>query len=303
MGRKFAPVKDRMEVYKLVRSAVESGGTTSPARLRRQLERSGYQLPSRETIRLWAVGATSPMSGKRLFTPEPSEELSLFIGVALGDGWRDSADGGKRIRLKVRSLGLASEFANAGSKILGKTSPYRVWKTIDEGGPWYNVKVTSFMLYDFFESPVAEVQRLVEHYPRGFLRGFATAEGCPSVNISKKGPALHVGVVISNSNKRLLKFSRKLLLGLGFHPGKIRLNMPKGKKTNLSTATKAGWLVSLSRFKEVSRFASLIGFADEKKQRKLNEALKMIKVYGSIEAARLWAESYEKIGKRWTLKS
>lgn len=246
VGRKFAPIEDRMQVYRLVRSAVESQKATSATRLLRELQSTGYQLPSRNTILRWIASKTSPLSGKRLFSPEASENLSFFIGAWLGDGWGDTNDGGKRMLLKVRSFDFAREFARSAEKILGKTDSYWVRRIIDPSGSWFQVKVTSFMLYDFMNQPLSNLRKFIEPCPRGFLRGIFTAEGFPSVNIfAKNGPGLAVGLGISNSDYSLLDFSKSLLTALGFNPGGIRLVQPAGTITNLARAVKPGWLMTL----------------------------------------------------------
>ena len=103
MGRRFAPISDRMKVYELVRRLVDAKGFLGVADLKKELATTGSTLPSKQTIRRWALAKTSPFSGKRIFNAQPSEELSFFLGAWIGDGWSDENDGGKRMLLKVRS--------------------------------------------------------------------------------------------------------------------------------------------------------------------------------------------------------
>lgn len=237
------------------------------------------------------------------FEPNPSEELSFFLGAWLGDGWADESDGGKRLLLKVRSYDFAKEFATSAEKILHKTDSYWVRRVFDKTGIWYLVKATSFLLYDFVNQPLDVLRATIEPFPVGFLRGIYTAEGNPSVNVSQRKRAwLDVGICLSNSDHRLLEFSRGLLLTLGFHPGRIRLNYPAGKVTNLSVAKKPGWLLSISRFAEVREFASTIGFGDSYKQRKLKDAISLIKKSGHLSAASDWTRLYEKRRGKWVPK-
>lgn len=303
MTRRFSPVADRMKAYGAVREPVESRGTTGPAEIRRVLEGNGFSLPSRQTIRRWALGKTSPFSGKRVFYSRPSEELSFFLGAWLGDGWADDNDGGKRLLLKVRSYDFAREFAVCAAKILGKTDSYWVRRVLDKHGRWYLVKVTSLMLFDFVNRPFKELAPLIERFPRGFLRGFFTAEGNPSVSIEQThGPYLNVGLVVSNSDRKLLDFTGDLLRESGFHPGKIRLNIAEGTRTNIGVARSPGWLMSLSRIEDARKFTKEIGFADSEKQAKLLEAIFFVDEFGRIRAAREWPRYYEKLGKKWVRK-
>jgi len=117
------------------------------------------------------------------FHPVPSDSLSFFLGAWLGDGWADEADGGKRLLLKVRSMSFADEFAAAATAVLGKQ--YRAREVHDKNGRWYQVKVTSMLLFEFVGRPFAELEPTIEQFPMSFLRAFATAEGNPSVSIER----------------------------------------------------------------------------------------------------------------------
>src|SRR2546425_5553429 len=139
MGRRFAPISDRMKVYELVRKLVDAKGFLGVADLKKELATTGSTLPSRETIRRWALAKKSPLSGKRIFNAQPSEELSFLLGAWIGDGWSDENDGGKRMLLKVRSDDFAKEFATfatSAAKILHKTDSYWVRRIVDETGMW-----------------------------------------------------------------------------------------------------------------------------------------------------------------------
>jgi intein-encoded DNA endonuclease-like protein len=301
---KFSPIKDRLRVYELVREAVKTGRYKGPAQFAREVESSGFRPPSRGTIRRWANGATSPFSGKRIFDGQPSPELSFFLGAWIGDGWADENDGGKRMLLKVRSYDFAKEFAECAAKILGKTDSYWVRRVTDKAGKWYLVKVTSFMLYEFANRPLADLRKSIEAYPRGFLRGIFTAEGNPSVSIEQtRGPYLSVGLEVSNNDYSLLEFLRHLLFGLGFHPGEIRININKGERTNLGVARQTGWHLSLSRVEDARQFVGIIGFADSEKQIKLTEAISLLDNFGWRGAASEWSKLYKKGGKKWTRMS
>ena len=300
MPKSAVSLLERARTYGAVREYARSNPGLGPSAATRELKRKGYTVPSRETVRHWILDATSPLTGVNVFTPLPSDELSFFLGSWLGDGWGDESDGGKRMRLKVRSQSFAVEFAHAASVLLSKSKDYRVWKTADEHGSWYNVKVTSVQLYKYVTQDLEVLRRVIVPFACGFLRGFATAEGCPSVSISKRrGPRIDVGVTISNSDLDLLCFSRDLLKEQGFRPGKIRLNFPEGHKTNISVATRDAWLLSVSRLDDVQKFADSIGFADSEKQTKLCDAIRFIRESGPIGGAKRWLERYEKVRHKW----
>jgi intein-encoded DNA endonuclease-like protein len=117
------------------------------------------------------------------------------------------------------------------------------------------------MLYRFVTQPLDNFREYIERCPKGFLRGFFTAEGSPTVSIANlESPQLGVGVTVSNSDSELLELARNLLVAKGLHPGKIRIGTSKGEKTNLGIARNTVWMMSLSGFRDVVLFADLIGF-------------------------------------------
>ena len=297
MSRRFAPLAFRARAYEEVRR-LAGQGLSGPAEIARELARAGAYVPSRNTIKRWAGGNASPTSGVRMFVPMPSEELSFFLGAWLGDGWADENDGGKRMRLKVRSSSFAASFAEAAGSVLQR-EPYRVWTTEDDAGPWYNVKLTSCLLYDFVRQDLDTLRPCITSKPKGFLRGFFTAEGNPSVSVAKRGPRLDIAVEISNSDYELLELTRDLLSSLGLTPSRIRLVQREGERTNLGRATKAGWLLMILHLADISRFASEVGFADVEKQRKLEEALHLVRAYGSEGAVHEWTARYQKVNRKW----
>src|SRR2546428_10461288 len=120
MGRRFAPISDRMKVYELVRRLVDAKGFVGVADLKKELATTGSTLPSIETIRRWALAKTSPFSGKRIFNAQPSRELSFFLGAWICDGWSDDNDGGERARLNVRSYDLGKGLGAGGAENLGE---------------------------------------------------------------------------------------------------------------------------------------------------------------------------------------
>jgi intein-encoded DNA endonuclease-like protein len=304
VGKRFTPVHDRLETYEAVRKRVEEGVPLEYSKLINDLRIAGYVLPSRMTLRRWIDGKTSPFSGKRIFIPRPSEELSFFIGAWLGDGWGDENDGGKRMLLKVRSYDFAKEFADCAAKILGKSDSYWVRRVHEEDGEWFLVKVTSFTLFEFVSQPFKDLHQYIHDSPRGFLRGFFTAEGNPSVSVENADvPYLGVGVDATNSDTELLNFARDLLLDIGYRPGKNRVSTEEGERTNFGVAKNTIYVFTLSTYDDVKRFASEIGFADSKKNEKLSDALTLIECFGKHKAVDEWKRFYQKIGRKWSKKS
>ncbi len=262
-------------------------------------------LPSRETIRRWNVGKTAPMTSVNKFDAEPSEELSFFLGAWLGDGWGDSADGGKRLFLKVRARQFAEEFANSATSILHKSIPYVARRIEDENGTWYQVKVTSLLLFELANRPFGDLTSCIGAHPIGFLRGFFTAEGNPSVSIGRgRGrPALQVTLCVSNTEKKYIRYAMKLVRQLGYRPTNITKGSTPGLQMSIGIhsfiTTKTEWQFRIARVGEVESFLMKIGFADTMKQEKAQTAVHLIKEFGSHLAAVEWSSMYSKIGRKW----
>lgn len=292
------PTLEREKIYDEVRRLKQADAGIDVRTVRRELAGRFPVLPSRMTLQRWLNGETSPTTSMNKFDSTPSDALSFFLGAWIGDGWADENDGGKRMRLKVRSKSFATEFAHSATKVLSKSSPYRVWTTEDEGGKWYNVKATSLTLYRFVNQPFEDFRATIIQNPKGFLRGFFTAEGNPSVSLSRRF-GLNVAVDLSNSDYPLLQEAQSMLCLLGFRPARIRLTMPKGSITNKGVATKSGWLLKLLKFCDVEKFSNDIGFADDVKQSKMIDALDLIRTYGSKDAGRRWTGSYKKYKGTW----
>ncbi len=165
MPGRFSPIEDRLKVYELLQQSVKAGSYRGPTKFLREMEVYGYELPRRETVRRWATGENSPLSGKRLFDYKASPELSFFLGAWIGDGWADDSDGGKRLLLKVRSYDFAKEFADCAAKVLHKTDTYWVRRVHDKRGRWFLVKVTSFQLYEFVNRSLSDLLSFIEAFP------------------------------------------------------------------------------------------------------------------------------------------
>jgi len=239
------------------------------------------------------------------FVPIASSELSFFLGAWLGDGWADEADGGKRLHLHVRSKDFAEEFANAATVVLRKASrPYRARLTKEDDGDWYDVKVTSVRLSRFLAQPFNVVAPIIERSPSGFLRGFSTAEGNPSVSVQSGPPVtLAVSVCFSNTELEHMKFARLQLEKLGYHPTNTTVGYKAGTphpiRGKIYVTTKTEWQFRLAILGEVQRFSEQIGFADQIKQDKIVTACALIGNLGSEKAADEWQELFEKKGRKW----
>ncbi len=240
---------------------------------------------------------------------KPSEELSFFLGAWLGDGWRDGSDGGKRLLLKVRSRQFAEEFARSATAILRTSSPYVARKVEEETGTWYQVKVTSVLLFKFVNRPLSEIVPCVEPRPCGFLRGFFTAEGNQSVSIgsSRGRRALQLTLCVSNTEIEYMRCAMSLVKQLGYHPSKITRGGRPGLERKIGSwsliTETTEWQFRLARLREIESFLAYVGFADPVKQSKTRTALNLVKELGAASAAMEWTRLYDKIGRKWARRT
>jgi hypothetical protein len=111
-----------------------------------------------------------------------------------------------------------------------------------------------------------------------------------------------LGISISNTDSALLEFCRRELIKQGFAPGRLKVDRFAGEKTNIAVVRNTLWQFNLSKKNDVANFAEAIGFADLKKQNKLEDAIKMIREYGHSGAIAHWTELYEKQSGDWIRK-
>jgi hypothetical protein len=298
---------ERQKVFDEVSRLRQQHGNLGVTALRSMLSPSFSKIPSRETLRRWLLGKTAPTTSLNTFEARPSPGLSFFLGAWLGDGWADESDGGKRLLLKVRARDFAEEFARAATVILEKKKPYRVRVVTGKRGTWYLVKVTSMLLYDFVNQPFSKLHRWIEPHALGFLRAFFTAEGNPIVSIQSRGPQLIVVLCVSNTDLDYLTYVNTTLVGMGYHPTRIRTSEIVGTERIIggvaTVVNKPCWQTKIVRVGEIDRFLSEIGFADQVKQEKATRARFLMEKHGTKEAAQKWREEYVLIRGVWVKKA
>lgn len=77
------------------------------------------------------------------------------------------------------------------------------------------------------------------------------------------------------------------------------MNRQAGARANLATVGHDECQFTISRLADVEQFARMIGFADERKQRRLDDALSLIHQYGAFQAVNHWIRAYEKQRRTW----
>jgi intein-encoded DNA endonuclease-like protein len=189
-----------------------------------------------------------------------------------------------------------------------KTKPYLARRTEEKYGVWYQVKVTSLLLYELANRPFEDLVPYIEPYPTGFLRGFFTAEGNPSISINRSHgrPVLQVTLCVSNTEIGYVHFAIKSVERLGYRPTNITRGDRPGLERTIGVrsfiTTKTEWQFRIARISEVESFLMKVGFADKLKQEKAWTALNLIKEFGAHAAAGEWAKMYVKVGRKWVRK-
>jgi intein-encoded DNA endonuclease-like protein len=300
---KELPVEERLKLYH------------EAIKLRKEFGLSSWKIGAKlgvspQTVDKWIYGKNKTCY-RNVTKFKPNREFSYIVGAFLGDGKfiRSIRNREFGIELKVKDKDFAEEFARCCNIALdGIKRNYDVWLANDGR---YKVRVRSKLLYQIFKKireNFGEIKNLVL-FPEDFLRGLADAEGSPLISVAydsrneKEYLKLRVRVV-SNNNLGIINFCGTLLRSLNLK-STSKICVKKGSKTKLPdgreiTSLHDTYEVIIQRFDDVKRFAKLVGFAIQRKQEKLEDAINTIEKYGTHgKAIQAWKELYEKINNRW----
>lgn len=211
----------------------------------------------------------------------PSKKLAWLIGYLLGDGYLTT---GWTIGMKTKDNDLKkfymkkfrewSEF-NKNKFLVGwERGQYKDWKK-DKIYPcrkkWV-VRVCSKEAWQFFkkfqDNPFYSLRFFPEEHWKFILKGLWDAEG----NITPYKSDNRIVIGLSNSNKEILKFYKKICSSLGFHP---RLTKRNGEET-----------INIYSLAEILDFVDKIGITVARKRKKvidrINELRKKREVYHKV---------------------
>jgi len=280
MGRKYLPRALRIKLYHDV-VVLRKCGLTYGRVIEEVYRRHGVRI-SKSHISYWIRGIHNPYKGRRIPSIEllePSEELAYVIGVVLGDGYVKKGSrvikgyNDVTIGLKARDREFVEEFARCLASVLGR-GPIRPGYMKSSGR--YVVEARSETLYELLRKPVDldGLKPYVEHCERcvaAFLRGFADSEGC----VDKHGY-----IYIINTNVELLTYVKALLKRLNIESTGAKLCIRQGTimrdpKTGKQYARNKDCYRIYIRTRSNTNFHKNIGFTIEKKQRRLEEYIKM----------------------------
>lgn len=259
----------------------------------------GIHVP-KGTVQNWILGIHNPiMRLHRYFEPIASPELSYVIGIVLGDGYTTVDKGRIIVGLTNKDKHLLRVFLRSVAKILKTPSAGRIVKGTQHG----TLKATlgSTLLGLFLRKPLSELTPFIEQYPAEFVSGFFDAEGCAAVGAG--GKSLSVNLRASNTNVTILQLIRGLLnekfgITSSIHVGRKPqgISLVHGEKVHFKRTVFA---LRISRRRDVVEFARKIGFASIRKQRKLEDGLRILQHYGPKEGRDEWTRLYSKVGDRW----
>ena len=221
------------------------------------------------TIRNWKKGKSKPRISLKI-----CKELGYVMGVIKSDCRKSYPT------LKVKDFDFASSYAKALEKVLDKKYlPHK------KGGYYWVVVGISALKYIASTS----LWKIIAYmFPSEFLKGFFDGDGGVNIGVSTK--QLIVLIHCANTDGELIDFVEKLLKFMGILPHKYKVHR---KSKDIYT-------IYISSKHDIEKFAYKIGFSIKRKQEKLEDALKILKSYGSgKKAIEKWMKLYYKRKGRW----
>lgn len=268
------PLVVRRALFERVRQLGEEG--LSQLQIQRRIkEETGYPL-SRSTISYWLRGIHTPYrhgrkeGGKRRRQLRVGPELSYILGAALGDGSTlyDEKRESYRVTLSAKDLDFVMEFARCFAVVTGKDAPYKI--RLRKDGKWV-CEGFSKAVCQLVKGGIEKLKPVVEQSDeniRAFIRGFCDAEG----GVIRSGY-----IIIVNTCKDLIDYIADLLQKLQI-AGKIyerklpKISIIKGRVAH--SRHEVIYRLKISRKDNLRRFAQLVGFVIQRKQRRLEEIIK-----------------------------
>ncbi len=239
----------------------------------------------------------SPESNR--FTASP--ELGFVIGAFLGDGsFVQDSDYHHFVKMAVRDFDLAEAFNKSLSVVLSR-QVNKITRTRNDGNVYYEAKYSSQPLGLFLEQPLHQLAPFIESFPIDFLRGLFSADGCGCVTITHQ--KLSPVIFLSNTNLLLLQESAHLLesrfrIRSAINIAKLRGTLFEGMDRSF-VLRKTAFLLRIGRFDDVCSFVKKIGFTIQRKQHRIEHAIRLIKTLGRLKAAEEWKSQYFKERNLW----
>jgi len=206
------------------------------------------------------------------------------IGAIMSDCTKNTS-----ITLSVKDLSFANEFAKSLHIVTGREYEVRRGSSLK-----YIVTLKGSPLRYIIKSGLWKV--VAYAYPKEFLQGLFDGDGGISICITKR--QFKVIIFLTNSNLELLKYVKQLLMERYGIKSKIKLSSRAGVIRQLPTGRKfttkrCCWTLTIQYLEDVIKFYKYIGFKIQRKQERLEDVAKIIRIYKSNrDRIRAWLRKY-----------
>lgn len=252
----------------------------------------GYSVAA-ANISKWIYHGARPDSRAHNPNLSPSPQLSYFIGAYKGDGFEYCNTKRRifRVGFRVKDKDFARHASSAVGFVL-RRNPIPLWTAKGYGGPndvFHVFTADSWILRSFLRQRLESLLAVAMKFPREFLRGIFDAEGFVSISRCRNRMQIHVG--IGMSSPRIIKVVRRVLLAefgiasTGPYRTKAKARMMQGHLARFKRTTYA---IRISALAELEKFARLVGFSIRRKNRRLEDALKLRRATDARTALIIW---------------
>ena len=221
---------------------------------------------------------------------DSSRDLSFVIGAFLGDGSfvEDSAYH-HHVKLAVRDREFADAFNFGVAKVLGR-KVNTITVTHDLGKTYFESKYSCRSLGLFLKWPLDQLRPFMNDFPREFLSGLFSADGCASVSLRSFG--LLASIILTNSRVELLSLVEELLRTYFDIHSRTYLAKKRGATWQYGKKTvvlrKDSYNLCINRRQDIKTFLSGIGFVIKRKQKLAEKAIHLIETLGRSRAGEVW---------------
>lgn len=207
----------------------------------------------------------------------------------------EDSDYHHHVKLAVRDRDFAEAFNLAVGHVLGrKTNKLTI--THDLGKAYYESKYSSRPLGLFLNSNLGELRRYADAFPAAFLRGLFSADGCAGVSNHRN--RLRLGIVLGNSDLKLLEFTESILrIHFDIHSSTY-LGRKKGATwkngQKVVVLRKNAYILRIERIRDVRLFVDKVGFAIRRKQQLAKQVLLLTATLGPSRACVEWRSHHSR---------
>ncbi len=238
------------------------------------------------TVYFWITGRS-----KLNITPiKPCPALGYLVGVLVGDHKRTKDGHGLSVKNKEFAKYYAKKYWETTGVKLKIHEKDGYWKTYDNAG-W---------LKELWYSKLWKVVAYV--YPLEFLKGLFDSEGAVSPRVDHKKRALYsVKISLVNGDREVIGFAKKILEDYGLKANEHHIPPKVKAKKGKSKKSRELWILYMYGWESLEKFATLIGFRESKRKRRILLLLKLRHLKPS-ERFKEWSKHYRRSSVRWEEK-